>query len=277
MQTGGIVLRKILIGILIGVFLTMVGVAFGAEKPIKIILDGKEISTDVPPQIINDRTFVPIRVVSESLGINVKWDSANRTVILTSPGNMPEFSVISYNKIDNEYGYVILGEVKNQSKKTFSKVELKGEILDSGGNVIERLSTTLPSGITPGETAYFRLRSFSDKKNQVSTVNFSSSTSDECSVTPTDVVFGDVRFSKDPGIYNDFTYVSGEIERTDNDFTRTYNHPLVQIAEFDKNGKMVNYGEKNLDSYTNSRYKEFKITLDKGPDYSSYKLKLFSD
>ncbi|OPX92638.1 MAG: hypothetical protein A4E53_00366 [Pelotomaculum sp. PtaB.Bin104] len=276
-QTGGMILKKILIGILIGAILTIAAMAFGDEKPIKILLDGKEVYSDVPPQIIDNRTFVPIRVISEALGVDVKWDSATRSVILTSPENVPIFSVVSYNKVDTEYGYAIFGEVKNRSTKTFSKVEVKADVLDSGGKVVETLSTQLPPGVTSGETAYFRLRSFSGKGNLFYSVKFNFITSDECSVTPTDVVFSNIRFTGDPNTYNDFIYATGEIDRTDKDYTRVYKNPMVQIALFDQDGKMVNYGEKFLSDYDLHRYGEFKITLDNGPAYSTYKLKCFSD
>ena len=61
-------MRKILIGVMLGMFLAFAGMAFSEEIPIKILLDGREIYSDTPPQIINDRTFVPIRVISEALG-----------------------------------------------------------------------------------------------------------------------------------------------------------------------------------------------------------------
>lgn len=57
-------------------------VAFAA-KPIKLIVNGQEIRPDVPPELINGRTMVPIRWVAEALGIEVKWDEASRTVSLT--------------------------------------------------------------------------------------------------------------------------------------------------------------------------------------------------
>ncbi|MBZ4653454.1 MAG: hypothetical protein JG781_793 [Peptococcaceae bacterium] len=39
---------------------------------------------DVPPQIISDRTFVPLRLVSNALGVAVKWEEASRTVSVDS-------------------------------------------------------------------------------------------------------------------------------------------------------------------------------------------------
>lgn len=38
---------------------------------------------DVPPQIIDNRTLVPIRLLSEAMGVNVSWDDVNKIVILT--------------------------------------------------------------------------------------------------------------------------------------------------------------------------------------------------
>jgi len=37
---------------------------------------------DVPAQIINDRTMLPIRAVVESVGYSVEWDAANNTVVI---------------------------------------------------------------------------------------------------------------------------------------------------------------------------------------------------
>ncbi|OPX90736.1 MAG: hypothetical protein A4E53_00849 [Pelotomaculum sp. PtaB.Bin104] len=270
-------MNRVICGVIIGILITLTAVAFASERPIKIILDGRELTCETPPQIINDRTFVPIRVVSESLGLDVKWDSTTRSVILTSPDKMPVFSVVSYNKIDNEYGYAILGEVKNQSSKTFSNAEIKADILDSDGDIVETLTAAMPPGITPGENAYFKIKSSSDKGYLFNDVKFSFTTSDECSITPAEVTFNDVRLQRDQDYYSDFIYFSGEIERVYSGDNREFKHPVIQVALFDSNGKMVNYGERKLDNFTQNRYASFKVTLEKGSEHASYKLKLFSD
>lgn len=48
------------------------------------IIDGQTIILDVPAQIMNGRTMVPVRAISESFGVNVEWDGESRTVILMS-------------------------------------------------------------------------------------------------------------------------------------------------------------------------------------------------
>ncbi len=59
--------------------LTMVP-AMADEAPIKVVLDGKYIEFDVEPQMINDRTMVPVRAIFEALEATVGWDDATRTV-----------------------------------------------------------------------------------------------------------------------------------------------------------------------------------------------------
>ncbi len=44
--------------------------------------NGEEITIDAPAKIVNDRTMVPARAVSEALGAMVDWDPVTRTVII---------------------------------------------------------------------------------------------------------------------------------------------------------------------------------------------------
>lgn len=61
------------------------------DKTLVLTIDNKEVTSngqalpnlDVPPQIVNGRTMVPVRVVSEALGAEVNWDQASRTVVTT--------------------------------------------------------------------------------------------------------------------------------------------------------------------------------------------------
>lgn len=59
------------------------------ETSISLVIDtniikknGTDIEIDVPAQIINDRTMVPVRAISESLGASVDWDPITRTVLI---------------------------------------------------------------------------------------------------------------------------------------------------------------------------------------------------
>lgn len=54
-----------------------------AEGEIKITVNGKELVSDVPPEIVEGRTFVPMRAVFEALGANVTWQAEEQIIIAT--------------------------------------------------------------------------------------------------------------------------------------------------------------------------------------------------
>lgn len=54
-----------------------------ASNPIRLCVNGQEVHSSVPPQIINGRTVVPIRFVAEALGADVAWDGATKTATIT--------------------------------------------------------------------------------------------------------------------------------------------------------------------------------------------------
>lgn len=47
-------------------------------------VNGQKITLDVAPQIINGRTLVPLRFISEALGAKVDWNSQTKTVYITT-------------------------------------------------------------------------------------------------------------------------------------------------------------------------------------------------
>ena len=53
-------------------------------------VNGEEKTLSVAPCIYNERTMVPVRAVSESLGADIEWDKENRRVLITSyDGEIP--------------------------------------------------------------------------------------------------------------------------------------------------------------------------------------------
>ena len=53
-----------------------------AHEEIDVYYDGERIEFDAAPEILNDRTFVPIRAIAEALGTDVAWDGETETVTL---------------------------------------------------------------------------------------------------------------------------------------------------------------------------------------------------
>jgi len=66
--------------------LVVMGAAGAAWGPPRILVNGEEIFSDPPPQIVNDRVLVPLKVVADALGVGVDWDGANRTVLVWNAG-----------------------------------------------------------------------------------------------------------------------------------------------------------------------------------------------
>lgn len=70
--------------------------------------------SDIAPRIVNERTFVPLRLVSNGLGIGIYWDEKSRTVYINSneKTEFVSFSDIRINSIDN--GQIITGRTELQ-------------------------------------------------------------------------------------------------------------------------------------------------------------------
>lgn len=54
-----------------------------ADTTPKVILDGKALVFDTPPVVDNGHTFVPLRTIFESLGAQIDWNDATKTVTAT--------------------------------------------------------------------------------------------------------------------------------------------------------------------------------------------------
>ncbi|MGE7828873.1 copper amine oxidase N-terminal domain-containing protein [Paenibacillus sp. NPDC093718] len=86
-----------------------VGMAF-AKGTIKIVVNGKQIKTDVAPQMSNNRVMVPISVISKALGANVSWDQKNQTVSIKSSRSEVQEDVWNQNLDISSSGW---SQVKN--------------------------------------------------------------------------------------------------------------------------------------------------------------------
>ncbi len=53
-----------------------------AKEP-TVIVNGQELRSDVSPQIINDRTMVPMRSIFEALGYSVNWNEQTQKITAT--------------------------------------------------------------------------------------------------------------------------------------------------------------------------------------------------
>ncbi len=105
----------LLVGLFIGFTFAVTSLGFAAQS-IKLIVNGREILSNPPPQMIGGRIFVPIRFVAEALGAEVQWDNTRNTVIITlrrefenhisetSPSIQPVHDLITGQELHDFYG-----------------------------------------------------------------------------------------------------------------------------------------------------------------------------
>lgn len=89
---------KIVIGLVLGLTLAFgTGAVYGSLHgtfqgfPVaRVVVDGQEAKGDVPAVILEGRTMVPLRTISETLGADVRWDQDSQTVEIYSETQAPE-------------------------------------------------------------------------------------------------------------------------------------------------------------------------------------------
>jgi hypothetical protein len=102
-------------------------------RDIKITLDGTSVTpTDtngniVEPFIIDGTTYLPVRAITNALGLDVIWDEETSTVILTNPSKVPASA--AGQEILNKNGIAIsyLGMSKLDSYSEGKQINLKVE------------------------------------------------------------------------------------------------------------------------------------------------------
>ena len=72
---------------------------------ITVVYDGKEISFDVEPEIINNRVMVPMRAVFEAFGAKVKWSNAEKKVTAKKKSKTVEMTIGSTEMTKNDETY----------------------------------------------------------------------------------------------------------------------------------------------------------------------------
>lgn len=65
-------------------------------------INGVAETMDVAPRLVNDRTMIPVRFVSEKLGYQVKWDGNSQTVIIEQPKTYAYLTKIELEQTPND-------------------------------------------------------------------------------------------------------------------------------------------------------------------------------
>lgn len=137
-------MKKWFLVILIAVAFASFALGAFAANPIKIIVNGQAINSDVPPQIINGRVMVPIRFIADALGANVSWDQNTYSVIITTnkttqsipiPGDTLGLELLESKMTTDKYNTnTIVGKLKNNSNRCYNNVFVYINLYDSSNN-----------------------------------------------------------------------------------------------------------------------------------------------
>ena len=106
-----------------------------------------EIIADVPPQIIDGRTFVPVRALAEALESKVEWDGATKTVTIEK---------MLYANMTEENGYMIDGNTARFIGRYYEKDGLMTSAFSVSGIELRFKGTgaKLKVNVTGNQTAY---------------------------------------------------------------------------------------------------------------------------
>ena len=101
-----------------------------AESDINININGQNVYGDASPIFVNERTLVPVRLVSENLGLVVDWNQDLQQITLSNEVTVIKFIIGSntYNKNGLEVPMDIAPVV--YMERTYLPIRVIGECLD---------------------------------------------------------------------------------------------------------------------------------------------------
>ena len=88
-----------------------------SEYEILSLGESKKVKTDVDPIIENERTLLPMRLIAEILGIDVKWDEDKRLARFTKEGRVVEVQIDSSEIVVNGVKENLYSKVKIENDR----------------------------------------------------------------------------------------------------------------------------------------------------------------
>mgnify|MGYP002537201487 CR=1 FL=1 len=195
-------MKKLLIFVLTAIMvLTTASFNVLANNDILVLVNDKEVVFDVPPQIINGRTMVPMRKICEAIGADVHWNEETKQITIASIGKGVEMVVgspkISVGHIDFKKKEYVLDEEK--------EIECSPCIVD-GRTLVPVRALAEPLGLIVGW----------DEQTRTITIDY-----------PKFQKSSDVREYIENNFYNGYYYMT---ERTDGLTTEQYRNTVSIIS-----------------------------------------------
>jgi len=110
-----------------------------AEGEISITVNSNPLTMDVPPEIMNGRTMVPMRAVFEALGADVNWIGEEQMIIATSGNKIIVLkigaSILNYCDVSTQENKNITLDVSPLIKEGRTLIPLRAVSEALGANV----------------------------------------------------------------------------------------------------------------------------------------------
>ncbi|MDD3267840.1 MAG: stalk domain-containing protein [Syntrophomonadaceae bacterium] len=133
--------------------------AAAISQAITISINGKNLPSDVSPQIINSRTMVPLRAIFEALDIDVEWIPASKTVIGTKDNTRIQLTIDKTTALVNNQEVILDVPAAIVDSRTLVPVRFIGE---STGQEVGWDDKTRTVAITPKAAAPSQIGSQGD-------------------------------------------------------------------------------------------------------------------
>ncbi len=146
-----------------------------APATFKVLVNGKEFTSDPPAMVINDRTYLPLRAIGDALGVPVDWNDELKQAEVGNVANTdPNTSTVkgySFTQlsVDNFMDGVTSAkvDVTNNTGKTKQSVIITVSFYDENNNRIGSATGAVANEFNNGETVTVQLVS-SDNINSYS-------------------------------------------------------------------------------------------------------------
>ena len=228
-----------------------------AYKGVKIVYNGTALSSTSEPYIINNTTYVPIRMLMDKIGKDISWDAANQQVIINNGAE----EIAKDKQIE---------DLKNQVTSLNAKIKGLETALGNADTTIRTIDDTLKKynkTVSPTTTTTTNTTNTTNTNNTNSTTN----TNNTSSATLSDFQINLNKFFKDAGDdYFDDNGIVFNISLSGNTENLVYDITL-DFEDADEYDRLNQVNQSKIKSMLNIVKSKFASEVS-GTDYKNAKI-----
>lgn len=124
--------RVSVIFLLAGLIFALGMVNTAEARGIRVLVNGQALAADVQPLLVRERVLVPLRVIAEHLGADLKWDGHTRTVTVTRGATNVQLSINADTARKNGTTIRLDAPARLVAGRTLVPLRFVGEVLGAG-------------------------------------------------------------------------------------------------------------------------------------------------